>query len=129
VVYSENTWGTAYPPETEQRLAIYKCNKDTERYFVMEKRIAKLKYYTLKEIEWHYYNRLEQIPSLIALNAPSVVIDDMMEYALSIRQYVRDGGEFNTGESMQYLIDEDWEPCPKMLKELEPHLLFFYKET
>jgi hypothetical protein len=32
VVYSENTWGTAYPPETEQRLAIYKCNKDTDKY-------------------------------------------------------------------------------------------------
>ena len=24
-----------YPPKTEQRCVIYKCNKDTERYFVM----------------------------------------------------------------------------------------------
>ena len=33
MVYSEDTWGTAYPPKTERRLAIYKCNKDTDKYF------------------------------------------------------------------------------------------------
>jgi hypothetical protein len=32
VVYSEDTWRTAYTPKTERRMAIYKCNKDTERY-------------------------------------------------------------------------------------------------
>ena len=94
-----------------------------------EERIDKLKYYTLKELEFHYYDRLEQIPKLISLNAPSVIIEGMMEYAMSIRQYVRDGGEFNTGEPIQNLIDDDWTPSPKMLKELEPHLLFFYKDT
>ena len=37
MVYSEDTWGTAYTPKTEQRLAIYKCNKDTDKYFTMKK--------------------------------------------------------------------------------------------
>jgi hypothetical protein len=35
VVYSE--YDSAYAPKTENALAIYKCNKDTERYFTMKK--------------------------------------------------------------------------------------------
>ena len=35
MVYSE--YDSAYAPKTENRLVIYKCNKDTERYFTMKK--------------------------------------------------------------------------------------------
>lgn len=95
-----------------------------------------LKDYTLKEIEWYYYDRMHTTRKLQELSCPNVIIEIRLHHALSVRDYVHNGGEFHVGEPKGEIFSsiEEQEQYPdeyelRRRKLLDPELDFYYRNN